>query len=630
MMLRQFLLVMLVFVLSLPTAYAQTEEDSLLQVAISQKASGDIKSYAKTEYRLGQLYYYDYQDSLSMLHLFNAKDAGRQVGNREVEAKSNNSIGNLLSVQGRHEEACKHYQEAIEIAEAMGNDTIRASFCSNLGSELQSLGKYEEATEMLYDALELKERIGASKKSISSTLLNIGLIWDGLGSVDEALTFYNRSLDLKRELNDSIGISRVLSNIAVIHKNREDYEVALNLIHESNRFNVTEQNPKQFYVNYTNIGNIAKRLGDEEKAIRYLDSAYMYADQMDNQEFLSDVTQNLGALYHEKGDYEKALFYLKRAVSLAGEDMTVVLRYELHRSLANAYSSQGFNDSAFKHLTISNRFRDSIFKIEGQKSMQDIREKYETEKKDKELAEQEVLLQTGRVRTLVIAIIAICVFCLAVGVYIYQRAKRARERALAQERIAQEKNRISKELHDNIGSRLTYIISSLENTRLSKDQIPPDSVARLSSFGRETISDLRNTVWAMKQDHGTVETLIQRVRELKNTVHDVVSIEVHNRGDLSFTLTATELLSIFRIVQEFVQNSIKYSKDKEVVIDFSVSSNQAKVRLVDKGAGYEPDSINVGNGVLNMQKRAEAIEAEYRYLTKTTEGVVLELNLIRH
>lgn len=424
----KLLLVSVFFALSVPAVTAQY--DSLQRLSESYRKSGNKKAQADIEYKWGIECYNRYEDSLAVVHLKRSLDLFRSVSDIRRESLALNRLGNVVAEMGRHEEALRYYQDAVKLARKMKNDTLLGTFRNNVGLEYKSLGRYREAVDEYYATLKLKEKIGAGNKALSATLLNLGVVWDLLGDQKNARMYYQRSLALKKELGDSLGISRLLSNISVIEKNSGDWKQAVKTIQESNRWNSTVKDYSQYYVNYSNLANINKNNSDWEQAFRYFDSAFYYARELNNSEYLSDLYQNLGSLHFDRGNYAEAIRFLSKALDFPGEEMTDVLRHEIHGNLAEAYSRDGQYKLALMHLQLSNTYRDRIFKVENQKAIQEAREKYETEHKEKELALQRLALAESEAdaRRKTTWLVGVTAFALIVGLLILLRFRKYRER----------------------------------------------------------------------------------------------------------------------------------------------------------------------------------------------------------
>ncbi len=371
---------------------SQSKEDSLLHVLSIQQKNSDTKNLGKTHYALLEYYYKEYRDSLALYHLQQSIYYSDSISDKETLAKGYNYYGNIHSDKGENKEALDYYKKAMNIAEELGDRKRVAIVKNNVGLIYKGLGNYEEALENLYEALRAKEDEKMNSKSISSTLLNIGLVLDILERYDEAITYYNRSLEIKKSLDDSLGICRIYSNLAVISKNLNRFERAKEEIKNSNQYNTTVKNKSLHYVNSTNMSNIEKHLGNFDLALAYINEALATAQELENSTYLCDTYQNLGSLFYDRGNFRKGLEFQKKALSYISSTKSYVQYQEVHSNLSVGYAALNNYTLAYDHLEKSNLYRDSIYSIEGQRAIEDMREKYEAEKLEKTIALQDVEL----------------------------------------------------------------------------------------------------------------------------------------------------------------------------------------------------------------------------------------------
>ena len=217
-----------------------------------------------------------------------------------------------------------------------------------------------------------------------------------------------------------------------------------------------------------------------------------------------------------------------------------------------------------------------------------------------------------------------------VGTVRYYSTRKLKEqiRALEKEQaIRKERERISRDLHDNVGSQLTFLISSIDNLTFSRSPHPSplsegdgnisrDLRARLqdvSAYGRKTIKELRNTIWAMKHEDTDIEHLILKLNEFKQEVNSRISnlhMEINNYIKSSVTLSTQQILSLYRIIQEAIQNVIKHSGATEVHIEFSSTKDKINLAIHDNGKGFDVNKLNKGNGLNNMKSRCKEASGE--------------------
>ncbi len=112
----------------------------------------------------------------------------------------------------------------------------------------------------------------------------------------------------------------------------------------------------------------------------------------------------------------------------------------------------------------------------------------------------------------------------------------------------------------------------------------------------------------MKQQEGDSDRLVLRVTEFISKLNESISeinFVLKNNLSRNFKLTSTQLLNLFRIIQEALQNSIKHSKAKDVSVLFEEKSDGFEIKIRDNGIGFDLNNINGGCGLSNMEIRSQ-------------------------
>lgn len=192
--------------------------------------------------------------------------------------------------------------------------------------------------------------------------------------------------------------------------------------------------------------------------------------------------------------------------------------------------------------------------------------------------------------------------------------KRLRELELSQ-KLQTEKERIARELHDNIGSQLTYIITSLEQIDKTTDPNKQNKrIQELSQFTKETISELRETIWAINQEAINTENLLSRIQEtIWRLNENLQGVKIILQKDLQkdFQIHSLKALNIFRIFQESLNNALKHSQATEIQVFLQSSESNFILIVQDNGIGINLNQqiAEKHYGLKNMQKRASEINA---------------------
>lgn len=224
--------------------------------------------------------------------------------------------------------------------------------------------------------------------------------------------------------------------------------------------------------------------------------------------------------------------------------------------------------------------------------------------------------------------------------FYYLLEVRKQRRIIEQERrIRAEKERIGRELHDNVGSQLTYLIKSLDTlaykTR-SENQIKTEKLDELSNFGRETLNHLRDSIWAINSGEISLAELKARIQNFCDRINaaldnNIISVSQDNSGNSEIKLNPSVAMNIYRITQEAINNAVKYSGATKIRFEMIRQGHSLDFIVSDDGSGFKPgEDKSTGYGLKNMKDRA--IESGLRYNLMSEKGkgttilIQLELN----
>jgi signal transduction histidine kinase len=276
------------------------------------------------------------------------------------------------------------------------------------------------------------------------------------------------------------------------------------------------------------------------------------------------------------------------------------------------------------------------------KQTAELETKYQTVKKEKLLLEKEV--ETKHKNNLLLGISSLAFLIALIGFMIYRQQKlknkqqeqefelkSAISQIETQNKLQEQRLNISRDLHDNIGSQLTFIISSVDNVKYAFDFDNPkldDKLSNISSFAKETIVELRDTIWAMNSNEITFEDLEIRIHnfiEKAKEAKDEIQFSFQTDIDLKdIKLTSVEGMNLYRTIQEAVNNAIKYANASTILILVKREKNQIQISIQDNGIGFDEATIQKGNGLQNMQKRIEDIGGVFN-LISSNKGTEIKI-----
>jgi signal transduction histidine kinase len=205
---------------------------------------------------------------------------------------------------------------------------------------------------------------------------------------------------------------------------------------------------------------------------------------------------------------------------------------------------------------------------------------------------------------------------------------RKKEKELeASKAMQKEKERISRDLHDNVGGQLSYVLYSVESLndqdagkRMTVTQNVSDSV-------RNVINNLRETIWAINDESISANDLSDKLKVyvrnmFRNTDIKIVFSEKINNNISLNSLTG---LNMYRICQEIVNNVFKHAYASEISIAVN-SAEHLEIKIADNGVGFEKsESAHETYGLTNMTKRAEEAGINLEYNSAPGKGTHFRL-----
>ncbi|MEE9431350.1 MAG: two-component regulator propeller domain-containing protein [Melioribacteraceae bacterium] len=214
-----------------------------------------------------------------------------------------------------------------------------------------------------------------------------------------------------------------------------------------------------------------------------------------------------------------------------------------------------------------------------------------------------------------LAIISIAGLIAFMASYRYQQL-------LAVEKV---RTKISTDLHDSIGSGLTEIsfLSEMVKTQTEGNIKADSGLNNISSISKNLIGNMQDIVWLVNPKKDTLKDLFFRLKDSYQEVlkYSDIVLKITNIEQLAeIRLPLNFRQHVYLIFKEAINNSIKYSKCKDITINIKISKRKLNVILTDDGIGFDFEKIKKGNGLINMENRAKAINGKIEFISQLNKG----------
>ncbi len=184
------------------------------------------------------------------------------------------------------------------------------------------------------------------------------------------------------------------------------------------------------------------------------------------------------------------------------------------------------------------------------------------------------------------------------------------------------------ELHDNVGQLLAFASMQLSILKMQVTDDIKDKFKDTSEALKESLKEVRSLSKSLNNEVilniGFEESITNELDRLKKMKFASATLEVKGEK-VDFNNRKDEII-VFRIIQEFLSNSVKYSEAKHLKITLQYESDYLKIIASDDGKGFNMDTVEKGSGLINMASRAALINAELSINSKINEGVKLTID----
>jgi signal transduction histidine kinase len=198
-----------------------------------------------------------------------------------------------------------------------------------------------------------------------------------------------------------------------------------------------------------------------------------------------------------------------------------------------------------------------------------------------------------------------------------------------------EQNRIAKDVHDGIGQMLTGLKYNLESIDPNDVDKAASKIEHLKKLTANIIKGVRTATFNLTPpeltDHGIVPAITKLTKELARLTGK--EIVFFNKTDFSTRLDSLTEINIYRIVQEAINNAIKYAESTHILVSMSHSKNMLSIVVDDNGKGFDPGKLkhvktgDGGMGMTFMNERIKYIEGRLFLTSKVGKGTRVTLNI---
>ncbi len=538
---------------------------------------------------------------------------------RETEANTRRRLGVVYSRGGKLDSAIFQLVEAARLQEITGNKIGRASTLNNVAYVYYALHQLPKALTTYREMLELVEDSEGADAKFSGQLLIVGYqnsaqLYFELDSLEQAHTCIGKALESMDAVNKEDDGS-VIHFRGLIELEQKKYKEALQSFAKAQQLFSANKVRTGVVQSIHNQALCLQGLKEWNSANLYFNSAFDSALVMEDPVLITEIADDFQQFWLDQGDTFQAYHY----------------------------------------LDISKRLQDSLLNQAGIEALIDAEQKYAGEAKTREIQAQKKALQQ---RQLLIAGLLILLGLILAVFVLYRRlslqkqrlaAVRLREKSLEVDDLLrkqelnslnaqvqgqnEERQRISRDLHDRLGSLLSTIklqFSHFEG-RLSEIEVQfRNTYHGMLGMIDKAYEEVRRISHDLSS--GTLERfgLKKAVQELIDAITEVNEMEIHfidNRTDPALYAKIGEPL--YRIIQELLGNTLKHARATEVNMQLRVSGGVLYFSYEDNGTGFRTEELEKsgGIGMRNIDTRVNMLNGTYNLDSTPGHGMTVMIEI---
>jgi two-component system sensor histidine kinase UhpB len=492
----------------------------------------------------------------------------------------------------------------FENADLMADSSLmvgkRTNVTNSIGRNYVTLGnsrfqqkKYPEALKFFKTGLENAIYYKNSKSSISNLYIKIGNIYEVMDSLEKAKENYIKALQIGEGDNDLIN-------------------------------NINLSLSKMFF-----------KEGNYLSAYKYQRDYNLFKDSVFTNEKIRIITELNTRYDSEKKDQQLQILSKDR---LLQEALLVKQLKQLEKDAAEKREQQ----LAIINFQLEDDKKDQLLRIK-ELDLENNRIKHNEQEmilsnttSKLKLEEQEKLINLNTIRnqkSLFVIMFSVMIIIGIISFLLFNRYK-LKKRLQVQSDLYQQRQQISRDLHDEIGATLSGIAmySHLAKEQLKKSQTGSieNSLSIIQNNAGEMVNKLNDIVWLINPGHDSLQQLMQRLEDYAVQMAAVKNIRIKsniNGWKQESLLNAEIRRNIYLLFKEAINNAIKYSNATLLEFYANNENNKLEIILKDNGDGFEVDKVKRGNGLNSILQRGKDIGADVQLIASPGKGCMLIMNV---
>lgn len=634
--------------------------------------SGDSLAISKTLLNLGNVYRNLGNRDSALWYFKKSINIKRNLNDTLSLARSISSLGNYYLSGGNPERALEQYKIVMPLYQSMGFITGLARVSNNIGAVYRQMGFYTMALKSYMKSLSFNDSLGFRLESANS-LSNIATIFKAQSEYSESLKYFCLAFDIYEELDESMRQADVYMNMADVWLYQNERTKALRLLKQVEAIYLNLGTKTDLANLFHGYGRAYSGMGQVHVAMDYFEKALKLKQEVSDAQGLANVHNSLAVSFYEQLDFQAAVDHYSESYIIGQKiESPVVMRSSL-LGLSEVYAALGHSEQAYDYRLRYGVLKDSLDNVKKSRQIAELREIYETEKKDKQITQLELenkvvnaqseanaaLAAEQRADKLTFIVLGAALLILTIILYVYLKQRlllarlkekeekeahiKAVNELLVQEQTKtleamvegqeQERLRIARELHDHFGSLMAAVKVNLTTVVANGnvDHANDEQMKNLSVLVDQACEDIRSLSHSMHVGVSESFGLIPALKDLAHSVSTSGSVEVaFQSASCAGKLDSTIEVIAYRLIQELVSNALKHAQATKLTLQVTCLDEIVNIMVEDNGRGFDAQHYmeqSQGMGLKSIQERIMSLRGEFEVDSQPGKGTTVIIDL---
>lgn len=539
------------------------------------------------------------------------------------DAKSLIAKGTEFNKASKYDSAIAEFKRAETIATEI-EDEVTINY--NIASAYYYKGEYPISIERILKSIALAEKVG-SDSLIIRTKRFAGEIYRASDNLAISKKHLEEALTLAVQVDDQKSIAYCLNRLGVVAFSSKDNDTADSLFQSSLKICEEINYMNVLSMNLNDIGELYFSLGQPEKSLETYQNALKLPLLLD---IKINTLNNMANALWKLGRYEEGIAAGLEGQRLADEADILTLAERAVRIIADCYMSQGDFEQGIIYYRKYMKYRGRLFDEQKDAQILELEKKYESEKKqlliDQQNSDLALLAASNSFQQKMLIVGSVSLILLFGLVYTYRTKRFAVKSQLLQENFSRqlltyqedERQRISRDLHDSIGQSLILIKNKVQ----LKDEETSHMIASTLEEVRSISKQLHPVLLEKLGLSASIEKLIEEVDKNSDIF---IESDVEKIDDI---FPKEHEVHIYRIVQETINNVLKHANSVSASIRLEDKSDHVKYTIEDHGKGFNliDDAAQFQSlGMQTLKERTKILDGKLTIDSTVGKGTSIEL-----